>query len=145
VAPLRRRGLSGRRREAARHWPRWRRRRRSSSPTRFPPPPTIVTVIAPPAPPPNADTILGFHPSKTIKTDKKKVKVKFTFSSSVAEASFNCKLDKGAFAPCTSPKTYKVKLGQHKFSVETILAGVADPSPAIFPFKVKKKAIGAAR
>jgi hypothetical protein len=89
------------------------------------------------APPPN--TILGSHPKKTIKTKKKKVKVKFGFSSNVKGATFKCKLDKGSFKPCTSPKTYKVKLGKHKFSVEAISSGGTDPTPATFPFKVKKK------
>ncbi len=88
-------------------------------------------------PPPN--TVLGVHPKKVIKTDKKKVKVKFGFSSSTAGATFKCKLDKGAFATCTSPKAYKVKLGKHKFTVKAVSAGRADPTPASFSFKVKKK------
>jgi hypothetical protein len=96
------------------------------------------TVVAAPSPK-AADTILGSHPKKTIKTKKKKVKVKFTFSSTVAGSSFKCKLDKGAFAPCTSPKSYKVKLGRHKFSVEAVNAGVVDPIAAAFEFRVKKK------
>ena len=85
------------------------------------------------------DTALGSHPKKKIKTKKKKVKVKFSFSSSTAGASFKCKLDRGAFVPCTSPKSYKVKPGKHTFSVEAVSGGVADPSPATFSFKVKKK------
>ncbi|HET7485217.1 MAG TPA: hypothetical protein VFJ64_07545 [Solirubrobacterales bacterium] len=88
---------------------------------------------------PSPNTVLGFHPPKTLKTKKKKAKVKFTFSSSVAGASFKCKLDKGSFAPCRSPKVYKVKPGKHKFSVEAVGAGGADPTPATFSFKVKKK------
>jgi hypothetical protein len=90
-----------------------------------------------PAPIPN--TALGVHPKKVIKTDKKKIKVKFGFSSSTAGATFKCKLDKGAFAPCTSPKTYKVKLGKHKFTVKAVSAGGTDPTPVSFSFKVKKK------
>jgi hypothetical protein len=85
------------------------------------------------------NTILGFHPQKKIKTKKKKVKVKFTFSSNVTGATFKCKLDKGAFASCKSPKTYKVKPGKHKFSVEAVSAGGTDSSPATFGFSVKKK------
>jgi glycine rich protein len=85
-------------------------------------------------------TTLGSHPKKKIKTKKKKVKVKFTFSSSEPGSTFECKLDKGAYAPCTSPKTYKVKLGSHVFTVRAKLAGVVDPTPATFKFKVKKKA-----
>jgi Glycine rich protein len=100
-----------------------------------PPSPTLK----PPAPPPIPDTFLGAHPKRTIKTDKSRVKVKFTFSSDVVGATFKCKLDKGAFVACTSPKTYKVKRGSHTFSVEAVGAGGTDSSPATFSFKVKKK------
>ena len=105
---------------------------------------TWTRVVAPPTPTPDAapispDTILGSHPKEIIKTKKKKVKVKFRFSSNVTGASFKCKLDKGAFAPCTSPKSYKVKLGRHTFSVEAVSAGGTDPAPESFSFKVKKK------
>lgn len=99
------------------------------------------TVVAaappPPGPPPSApNTVLGSHPAKKIKTTKKRVKVKFRFSTSTAGATFKCKLDKGAFAPCTSPKTYKVKAGKHKFSVEAVSGGLTDSTPATFSFKV---------
>lgn len=97
---------------------------------------TYTTPVAPPAAP---NTKLGSHPAKVIKTKKKKVKVKFKFSSDVAGTSFKCKLDKRSFAPCTSPKSYKVKPGKHKFSVEALNGGVADPTPATFGFKVVRK------
>ena len=100
-------------------------------------PPGRLRLRPTPASPP--DTILGSHPKKTVKTKKKKAKVKFSFSSDVAGATFQCKLDKGAFAPCTSPKTYKVKPGRHTFSVEAVAPGGTDATPATFSFKVKKK------
>lgn len=94
---------------------------------------------SPPAPsPPN--TVLGSHPPKKIKTTGKKVKVKFTFSSPTAGATFKCKLDKGAFAACASPKAYRVKPGKHKFSVAAVSGGLVDPTPATFGFKVVKTA-----
>lgn len=93
----------------------------------------------PPAPTPSApDTLLGSHPAKKIKTAKKKVKVKFTFSSSSAGATFQCKLDKAAFSPCASPKSYKVKPGKHKFTVAAVKGGLTDPTPASFKFTVVK-------
>jgi hypothetical protein len=101
-----------------------------------PPPPSNPPVNPAPAVAPN--TVLGFHPPKKAKTAKAKAKVKFTFSASAAGATFKCKVDKGAFAPCTSPKTYKVKPGKHKFSVEAISGGLTDSSPATFSFKVTK-------
>jgi hypothetical protein len=98
--------------------------------------------LCPPGPPHSPalpSTALDSHPKSKIETTKKKVKVKFTFSSNTSGATFKCKLDKGSFAPCASPKTYKVKLGKHTFSVEAVSAGGTDPTPATFSFKVKKK------
>jgi hypothetical protein len=51
-------------------------------------------------------------------------------------ATFKCKLDKGAFKPCRSPKTYKVKPGKHVFKVEAIDVAGADKTPATYRFKV---------
>jgi hypothetical protein len=98
--------------------------------------------LCPPGPPHSPalpSTALDSHPKSKIETTKKKVKVKFTFSSNTSGATFKCKLDKGSFAPCASPKTYKVKLGKHTLSVEAVSAGGTDPTPATFSFKVKKK------
>jgi Glycine rich protein len=92
-----------------------------------------------PPPAPLPDTSLDGHPKETIKTKKKKAKVKFSFSSNVAGASFQCKIDKGKFESCTSPKSYMVKRGSHTFSVQAVSAGGTDPIPATFSFKVKKK------
>ncbi len=60
--------------------------------------------------PPN--TVLNSHPRPTVKTKKAKAKVRFTFSADQAGAAFQCKLDKGPFVSCPSPKTYKVKAWQ---------------------------------
>ena len=95
-------------------------------------PPTEPVAKAP-------NTKLGSHPAKVVKTKKAKAKVKFKFSSDVAGATFKCKLDKGSFKPCTSPKAYKVKPGKHKFSVKALSGGVADSTPATFSFKVVRK------
>jgi hypothetical protein len=97
---------------------------------------TVVSPPSNPQPPSAPDTSLGSHPAKKIKTTKKRIKVKFRFSASTAGATFKCKLDKGAFAPCTSPKTYKVKAGKHKFSVEAVSGSLTDSTPATFSFKV---------
>jgi hypothetical protein len=85
------------------------------------------------------NTKLGSHPAKVVKTKKSKAKVKFKFSSNVTGATFKCKLDKGAFKSCASPKTYKVKPGKHKFSVKALSGGLVDSTPAKFAFKVIRK------
>jgi hypothetical protein len=98
------------------------------------PTPTVPT--APIAAP---DTSITLHPPKTLKTKRSRVKVKFGFVSNMAGATFKCKLDGSQFAPCVSPKTYKVKPGKHKFSVEAIKGGTADSTPATYSFKVVKR------
>ena len=96
-----------------------------------------VQVSAPPSPPPAA-------PSTTLKK-KPKAKstvalAKFSFASDQADSSFRCKLDKGPFKPCRSPFKAKVKPGAHAFSVRAVnAAGLADPTPASFHWKVLPK------
>jgi subtilase-type serine protease len=99
------------------------------------------TTPPPPPPPPLAapDTKLGKRPAAKVKTKQAKAKVKFTFSATVAGSTFQCKLDKGAYKACTSPKTYKVKPGKHTFSVRAVGPGGTDATPATFKFKVVKE------
>ncbi len=54
------------------------------------------------------------------------------FSSTDATASFECRIDGGAFEPCASPRVYaQLADGQHDFAVRAVdPAGNADPSPA---------------
>jgi CSLREA domain-containing protein len=63
--------------------------------------------------------------------------VKFKFSSSEKGSKFECKLDRGKFKPCKSPKTYKnLKLGKHVFKVRAVKGGETDPTPAKRKFKI---------
>ena len=70
------------------------------------------------------------------KTDKTKVKFKFT--SSEPGSTFECGLASRKFKPCASPKTIKnLNQGKHKFKVRAIdAAGNVDPTPAKDKFKV---------
>jgi Ca2+-binding RTX toxin-like protein len=67
-------------------------------------------------------------------------KVFFTFAASVAGATFECQVDKGAYTPCASPfkvKTKKLKTKKHTLSVRAVQpAGNADQTPSTLRFKV---------
>ncbi len=62
----------------------------------------------------------------------------FTFSSTEAGSTYECKIDIGSFGSCTSPKTLAaLPDGSHTISVRaTDAAGNTDPSPATRSFKV---------
>jgi hypothetical protein len=69
---------------------------------------------------------------------------RFWFSASEAAQGFFCRLDKGEFKPCGSPRTYKrLKPGGHAFRVKAVdLAGNVDPSPAVAHFRVPRPSRG---
>jgi hypothetical protein len=90
-------------------------------------------------PPPAPNTILTKFPKHTVTTTKRKTKVGFQFTSTIAGSTFACSIDGKAFAPCTSGVTYKLKTGKHTFAVRATAAGVTDPTPATYSFKIKRK------
>jgi len=77
--------------------------------------------------------------TKGPKAKTKKKTATFEFGASEPGSSFECKLDDGAFGPCISPHTVKVKKGRHTFAVRATAKGQTDPSPATENWKVKKK------
>lgn len=76
---------------------------------------------APTPPPPGASPDTTAPTTKITKGPKAKstsTTAKFKFKSNEAGSSFECKLDKGKFKKCKSPKTYKkLKPGKHVFKV----------------------------
>jgi hypothetical protein len=102
--------------------------------------PPVAPKVTPPPPPAAAappNTILKKKPRK--KTAKRKAKFKFV--SDQPGSTFQCKLDKKPFKPCRSPWKKKVRPGRHTFKVRAINPqGIADPTPAVFKWKVGKGA-----
>ncbi len=65
----------------------------------------------------------------------KSLTLPITFTSNETPSTFNCKVDTGAAAACSSPKTITVTPGQHTFSVAaTDAAGNTDTTPATVSF-----------
>lgn len=64
----------------------------------------------------------------------------FWFSASEPAQGFQCRLDKGGFKPCGSPRTYRhLKPGRHAFRVKAVdAAGNVDSSAAVAKFKIPK-------
>ena len=62
----------------------------------------------------------------------RQAKLKFKFTSDEPGSTFECKVDKKRFKPCTSPRKVKrLDDGKHKFKViATDAAGNVDPSAA---------------
>ena len=86
------------------------------------------------------DTTFSKTPKKKVKTNKKRKRVRFEFTSSEACSTFECQLDDKPATGCTSPHSSKVKRGKHVFAVTaTDAVGNEDPTPAEFSFKVKRK------
>jgi hypothetical protein len=114
-----------------------------TSPT--PPPPTNPVVVTT-KPVPN--TSFGKGPKPVVRVVKGKATVRFSFSSTVAGSSFQCRLFKvptgkgkskvprGAFTSCRSPKVLHVAPGKYRFGVRAVAAGVTDGSAAERAFTV---------
>lgn len=75
--------------------------------------------------------------TKRPKDESAKETAKYKFSSDEDGSTFECKIDKKPFKPCTSPKKFRVKDGKHKFLVRAIdAAGNPDPTAAKDKFKI---------
>ena len=89
---------------------------------------TVSTTTPPPADTTAPDTTISSGPTGTTSATT----ASFAFTSSESGSTFECKLDTGAWATCTSPKAYSgLTTGSHTFSVRaTDAAGNTDATPA---------------
>ncbi|MGC1851879.1 MAG: hypothetical protein WA687_05500 [Solirubrobacterales bacterium] len=107
-----------------------------------PPPQEIPTpaVFEPPfliAPPPSPapQTIISAKPGAATR-DRTPT---FRFRADVSGATFECKVDRGAFRACSSPfTTKKLTFGAHGVEVRAVAGGSADPTPAKSSFRILK-------
>ena len=86
-----------------------------------------------------ATTITG-RPKPVVRSSREWVSILFRFTSSEHGSRFVCKLDRRAFAPCASPRRYRLRRGDHHFQVAAIDAsGNRDASPAKYSFRVTRR------
>jgi len=114
----------------------------------------LITAELPPLPPsaPSSPPASGGSPDTTApetKIDKSRFRIAartatFWFSASETAQGFLCRLDKGDFKSCGSPRTYKrLKPGKHAFRVKAVdAAGNLDSSAAVAKFKIPKPSRG---
>jgi subtilisin family serine protease len=81
------------------------------------------------------DTRITSGPSGNAKSNS----ATFTFdTNNTGNAGFQCRLDGGAFQPCTNPKTYNgLPKDNHSFRVRSAVQGGADATPALSEWKSK--------
>ena len=102
-----------------------------------------------PEPEPEPDTTppqtrITRHPSKVVLSGRRHRRVSFRFASSEEGSRFRCKLDSQPYRSCGSPRVFGVYLGAHAVRVVAVdAAGNADPTPALFRFRVKRTGDGA--
>jgi polysaccharide lyase-like protein/Big-like domain-containing protein len=95
---------------------------------------SVTVDNAPPSDTTPPETTITAGPSGTITTSS----ASFSFSSSEAGSSFECRLDGGSWTSCSSPEAYSgLPDGAHSFAVQaTDGAGNTDPTPASGSFTV---------
>jgi hypothetical protein len=106
-------------------------------------PATRSWTVQPPAPPDDTtapQTTIDAGPSGTTTSTS----ANFQFSSSEAGSSFQCQLDSGSWAACSSPKAYSsLAVGAHSFAVKaTDGAGNTDTSAATQSWTVQSEPAG---
>jgi Ca2+-binding RTX toxin-like protein len=108
--------------------------------TELPPPPPLLESPPPPVDRKAPRTRVTAHPAKLLRTAGRRRRVVFRFASSERGSRFRCKLDGKPYRACASPRAYTVALGKHAVRIFAIdAAGNADPTPALFRFRVRRR------
>ncbi len=114
-------------------------------PNSFRPPDTPPEEGVVPPPPASRDTTppptrIRHRPPATVFTRSRWRTVAVSFVSGEAGSTFRCRLDRGAYKPCRSPRRYTVGLGRHIVRIFAIdRVGNRDPSPAAIGFRVRRR------
>lgn len=88
--------------------------------------------------PATVNTKFTKKPKKTVRTKKKRAKVRVKFKGTPG-ATFQCRVKKTKWRKCKSPKVYRLKQGRYVIRVRAVLDGTKDATPAKVRFKVVRK------
>jgi hypothetical protein len=116
----------------------------TESPPVPPSPPSVETTQPPKPPEPETDTtapatFFHHHPRKVIRTRTRTATATFELGSSETGATFFCQVDAGPSKRCPAQFSRRYRVGPHVVRVSARdPAGNADPSPAVFRFRVKR-------
>jgi glucose/arabinose dehydrogenase len=99
-----------------------------------------------PPPPPAAKSQPRTQIAKRPPARTRSTSARFVFLADQAGSRFSCKLDRGPFKPCRSPRVYKhLRPGKHVFEVVAVDSeGTADQTPAVCGWRVLEKRPGRA-
>lgn len=85
-------------------------------------------------------TVIRRRPHRLVFSRARRRAVVFAFASSEPGSTFRCRLDRGPFRRCRSPRRYLVALGRHTVRVAAVdAAGNVDRTPASFTFRVVRR------
>lgn len=78
------------------------------------------------------------HPARILRTDRGRTRVRFAFRSKPRGAEFECSLDRRAFKPCRSPRSYRVDRGRHRFRVRALADGGRPGDETTWRFRIRR-------
>ncbi|HET7589764.1 MAG TPA: S8 family serine peptidase [Solirubrobacterales bacterium] len=121
------------------------------------PPPTDVTPdteTSTPPPPPTAaspdqshpraarpGTKIRRHPNRVVRTRRLRPLLVFRFGSDQSGVAFRCRVDRSRWRRCPARFAHRFGPGRHLVAVKAVSsAGLADATPAVFRFRVKRVA-----
>jgi glucose/arabinose dehydrogenase len=100
----------------------------------------------PPSSPPSPLPVVEAPRTRLLKHPPKRTysaSASFSFAADQTGARFRCKLDHGAFKPCSPHRVYRrLKLGKHVLEVVAVAVdGTEDVTPAVFRWRVLRKSV----
>lgn len=82
------------------------------------------------------------HPRKLVRTPKKRVRLSFRFAAGEKGSTFRCRVDKGRLHACAAKLSRTFTAGRHAVAVAAVDAAGNIGKPAVFRFRVERKAPG---